>query len=130
MIHKENFIHYVTGITKVDDQHWEIAKLLNQIAKDAKSGNKENVKELIPKLSKMMQDHFDEEEAYMARINFPYIQSHINSHAEIIKEVNRVESTCKDRCSRCIVDKLRDLFLHEMDHLDFQIVDYLKKKEV
>lgn len=76
----------VLGNDVLDQTHHEFVALLNTLAQTS-------VDQLIPVLDECIahtQDHFDLEETWMARLNFPAAGCHINEHKQVIGVMRQV----------------------------------------
>lgn len=75
------------GIKEIDDQHKTFISYLNEAA-DFASPSKPNVKklgELIPKILDYSRYHFETEEKYFRRYDYPYAEEHMEDHAKLIQ---------------------------------------------
>ena len=85
---------YRLGINQIDEQHKYLFEIVAQIANlDALTSTKEELKSILGELSRYMNEHFSDEEAYMHRIGFPEYENHQNLHREIIEFVNTSVTT-------------------------------------
>ncbi len=77
-----------TGIQKVDEQHKEIIKKVNELYYHGSNGlEQEVILEMIRFLEKYIVTHFREEEEYQEKCKYPNISEHKRYHRELEKEV-------------------------------------------
>ena len=72
----------------IDEQHkklFEIAEMAYDLAN--KQTSKEEVIEILRELLQYTQEHFKDEEQYMASIYYPYLEQHRIKHREIIRDM-------------------------------------------
>lgn len=80
------------GVEYIDSQHkifLEKANDLFQAGKNRKS--KEVIAEMLDFLDDYANEHFRDEEAYMAQINYPGLQQQILAHQGFIKELAKLK---------------------------------------
>ena len=78
---------YKVGVEKIDEQHKELFARLSRFIKVVQSEEEwedkiDEVKETLNFLQEYVVYHFDDEEAYQERINYPEIASHKEEHAK------------------------------------------------
>lgn len=85
---KESFtLHH----DRIDAQHKELFRLANFVENlDPRSITKLELSALFKEFFDYMQEHFKEEEAYMARIEYPLLQDHQKLHQEIIDSITNL----------------------------------------
>lgn len=123
-----------TGIAKIDDQHKEIIKMVNEFHDALSKGKgKEAVGKTINFLSDYVVDHFKAEEKLMLDSGFPGYVIHKSQHeqfikefGDIVKEVNAATATSflAIRVQRSIVQWLIN---HIMD-VDKRMAKYVITK--
>ena len=75
----------------IDAQHKKLFKLANRVSQlDELTTTKEELSVLFKEFFNYMKEHFEEEEAYMYSIEYPYVEQHKKMHAHIIKEVTSI----------------------------------------
>ncbi|HBE81003.1 MAG TPA: hemerythrin [Firmicutes bacterium] len=74
------------GVSKIDDQHKELYRRINQLLEAcSQSKGREVIGETINFLGEYVVDHFGQEEAYMQKYNYPEYPKHKGYHTEFIK---------------------------------------------
>jgi len=81
---------YALGIDHIDTQHKHLFEIVNKIyALKDNAHVKEGIKNILYELNEYMQEHFDDEEAYMEKIGFPELPEHRLLHANIITQLSQ-----------------------------------------
>ncbi|HHW31595.1 MAG TPA: hemerythrin family protein [Clostridiaceae bacterium] len=79
------------GVEYIDSQHkllFEKANDLFEAGKNRKS--KEVIAEMLNFLDEYTKQHFRDEEAYMAKINYPDLEQHKKLHKDFIAEISKL----------------------------------------
>jgi hemerythrin-like metal-binding protein len=123
----EVFVHYTVGIDLLDAEHWEILKLIDLITLQYQHKEYDTSYELFKRVKPMLIAHYASEEEMMERIQFPYREYHVTTHAKILQEVEKIESfLCKE--SFFMVEhfalSLRRLTLDHLDTMDRQYISW------
>lgn len=91
---------YKIGLEKVDLQHkklFEIAGRIYDLVKISEDIDKyDQILEVLQELKDYTVFHFQEEEAYMVKTNYPKFISHRMLHKEFVAKVNSVNITSLD----------------------------------
>ncbi len=84
---------YHIGIEKFDNEHQQLVKMVNDIhALTDNSQKQQNVqKQIISSLVKFARTHFDDEEEYMRRYNYPDLDKHHQCHRVIYAQLLDLE---------------------------------------
>ena len=76
---------YTVGIKKLDNQHKEIIKILNQIFKLQEKGKDEKeIERILGNLQDYIKEHFRTEEEYMLKYQYPGYEEQKKEHNQII----------------------------------------------
>jgi hemerythrin len=87
---------YSVGIQSIDNQHKEIVKLLNDLLQAMKQGQANDVtSKIILELEKYARNHFQKEEFFFKRFNYPEAEEHIKEHRLFIQKVESLKSEFK-----------------------------------
>lgn len=79
---------YALGLEGIDAQHETLFDIVGRIyALEGHAGVKEEIRLILYDLSDYMQQHFTNEEAYMAAIGYPGLDEHREHHRKIIEGV-------------------------------------------
>jgi len=114
MIRHDNFIHYKTGIQSIDDDHWKLISMMNDIIDQLNEDI--DVSHLLSKFTKELQDHFNREELEMIKINFPYYKFHKQEHIRLANEMTKI-----NLINTHIIEKLELVLIQHIDTYDMQI---------
>lgn len=77
---------YNVGVSELDDQHKEIISILNELAYSLQEG-KSNLISLLDKLIEYTNYHFQAEESYCAKCNYPFIDNDLKEHRELRERI-------------------------------------------
>jgi hemerythrin len=80
-----------TGVEEIDAQHHQLFAILNELH-DAKHvvRSQETFDETFSKFIKQIKHHFAFEEAYLERLNYPGLKSHIAGHQRLDKQIETI----------------------------------------
>ncbi len=80
------------GIDWIDRQHQELFKRINSFLEGMQKGKgKEELEELMDFLANYVQEHFQTEERYMQKYNYPGLSEHKKQHQSFIQEVENLK---------------------------------------
>lgn len=73
---------------RIDEQHKKLFEIAGRdYALTNKQTSKEEIIEILRELLQYTQEHFKDEEQYMASIYYPYLEQHKAKHREIIRDM-------------------------------------------
>lgn len=79
---------YSVGMEEIDEQHKKLFDLINDVRNSIKSGqSKESIASCIRELDYYACYHFELEEKYMEKNNFPNLDEHKLQHKEFIRGI-------------------------------------------
>jgi hemerythrin-like metal-binding protein len=79
---------YSVGVRALDDQHTGLFNILNELHAAMMKGQAQTLTgPLLKKLVEYTHKHFTDEEAMMARTNYPGLASHRTEHQDLVKQV-------------------------------------------
>lgn len=120
----------ITGIPEIDTQHEFFIKLIEKLDSLMKREYLPNeLDEIVIEISKYARKHFDTEERYFKKFNYPKTEEHQLQHLKLINQVNKFYDGL---LYSCINPKDLHSFLLEWTetHLkkdDKKYVDYFNK---
>jgi len=78
---------FSVGVRRIDEQHKELIKMLNKLIekKDTKVDS-ETISDILGKMTKYANYHFETEEQYMIEYDYPDYSSHKEQHNEFRKK--------------------------------------------
>jgi len=74
----------MTGIDEIDSQHKQLFETINNLS-EIKS-TQDNIWDSLLELEKYVCIHFETEESYMVKYQYPELQEHIDEHAKFIQK--------------------------------------------
>ena len=84
---------YSVGVDSIDNQHKKLVELLNTLADRMSEGKGNDVlKVIFDELVKYTVYHFDEEEKYFDRIDYPQADEHRKEHKELIEQASNLQA--------------------------------------
>lgn len=82
---------FVIGITRIDNQHMEMIRIVNELHESMKTGKgQDKLFETMMFLLKYTADHFITEEAMMKHYGYPEYEAHRAEHLALIKDVKEL----------------------------------------
>jgi hemerythrin-like metal-binding protein len=126
----EAFVHYKVGVENIDDEHWEILIVLNDINSSCRENNYRGVVNKICQLKRLLQAHYASEEEMMERIKFPYLKYHRDAHLNILLELSNFYPLCVKKNMLMLefsTAYLYKLTVGHLDTLDRQYMEYYAK---
>ncbi len=122
---------YSVGISIIDEQHKKLLGFLNKTI-DAKehSDNKEELKELLEEMTKYSLEHFETEEAYMIKFDYPgcryHSQEYYDFFSKIITYLDK-EVNGDYHISNELIEYLKQWLVNHIQVSDRQYIDCFKK---
>ena len=88
---------YSVKVTKFDDQHKKLFRLIDDLHQEMKSGQaKAKLGGILSELVKYTKSHFAEEEQAMMAIGYPDFGSHRAEHQKFVQKMDDLSRDCKD----------------------------------
>lgn len=126
------FIHYLTGIEKVDDKNRVLLTSLEDIEELMKKEECTNILSLLEKLLTLFKEDTNIENQEMIDVGYPYRAPHVESHNKLIKSFETLGNlfssgihNVKYQCSR--VKDQAELIYDHIDKNDIPYADWLQK---
>jgi hemerythrin-like metal-binding protein len=121
----ECFVHYTTGHKVIDDEHYELLSVADEIIKLCKSKfiPVEEITTKMQHLNKLLLAHMQHEEDLMRNSNYPYFKAHCELHDELrirFKKLLTINDFSYNRVE-FLVDELQHIFINHIDAYDMQI---------
>jgi hemerythrin len=122
---------YSTGIPSIDKQHQELFQAVRRLNEAFKAGRGlQEVGQVLAFLSTYTREHFEAEEAYMAKIRFPDQLSHRLEHRVMTRKVEEFQQ--RYQFSDPTMGMATSLFLYEWlrDHIlqkDFAYINHARE---
>lgn len=132
-MNEEMFSHYKLDIKEIDDQHWELILIMNEI-KQLKcdlcyTGVCERCSTLLQKLQTTLQHHFACEEQIMEQSNYPYLNYHKENHIDTMKLCsNKLNTKLGTGYRDYLMNSLKQVLIDHIDHHDMQYGNWVKQQ--
>ena len=123
-----------THIQEIDDQHKQLFDIINDLLAAYQEGSeKDKIGAAIDFLEKYAIIHFDNEESYMRRYDYPESSQHVASHLEFIENLLDIKKRYMLKgMSRRLMNQTNQMIVNWwLDHIqkvDKVLGDYLKTK--
>ena len=130
---------YLTEIIEIDEQHHQIASLLEDLCHLVVESHIENrldhrINERLSDIVVATRDHFNTEQALMRRHNYAKFDDHCEEHATLLKQIIFMKECCETddmvlsyRSVRHLID---EWFLRHILEMDKALGCYLLSKGV
>lgn len=128
MINPARFVHYKIDDGDHDRQHWELLQRMDELVAAVKNG--EDTAPILTQMLKELEHHFNEEDAHMRSINFPFVNAHREDHDRLVVKLRKlvVEAESGNPMRSSIAIKhLEEMFIDHIDQFDMQCLDFTKK---
>lgn len=90
----------LTGVEEMDNQHRRIADLINKVAELLAEDKFQEAMEIFKnELIPFVKYHLEQEEHFMASINYPDIEEHKKHHGWVLELFNKLGNSIEDRKS-------------------------------
>ena len=125
---------YSVGSAVIDTEHKHLFELGEAAFSFADNEEKiHKIRKIIPELYTCMKKHFENEEQYMLKINYPYLEEHKQHHKSIIHSMNKFLKTVPTLSASTIEHELASSvkywILHHIENEDKQIGDWLQNQK-
>jgi hemerythrin-like metal-binding protein len=97
----------LTGVDKLDDDHKHVLEIMRELQQRIEKQDYDPCSALFADLLAAGAAHFEYEEAYLAKANYPYIEEHIQFHHDLVLKVKNVKAICETPEKR---DELKSAF--------------------
>jgi len=88
---------YSVGIQSIDNQHKEIFRYLDKLLEAMKQGQASHViNEIVLELEKYARNHFQKEEYFFGRFNYPETDSHVAEHQNFNQKIALFKTDLKN----------------------------------
>lgn len=129
-----NFIRWdsawETGIRKIDNQHKELLRLMNELFEAIQSQEAERrVSGMLAFLATYVVSHFQEEEEAMRATGYPRLAAHRASHEDLARQVGGFIAQAQADPSvvtEALVRFLVDWLVHHIEGQDLLMAEHLK----
>lgn len=122
---------YSVGDELIDSEHKHLFELGEEAFSFAESDKKvEKIRHIVPELYKYMKTHFENEEKYMAKIQYPNLEVHKQHHKDIIHTMNKflksVPTMSVNTIEHELASSVKHWILAHIEQEDKQIGEWLR----
>ena len=125
---------YSTGIQVIDEQHQELFKIVNSLRRLVQEGADHGViGALIGELVDCTERHFETEEAFMGKFEYPDLTQHVAEHASMLTSLHELQDKFQDshQAMALMVPTFMEGWLrHHISDGDFGFVTFLKARNL
>jgi hemerythrin-like metal-binding protein len=124
-------VEYETGIEEIDNDHRKLFGILNDFYKLLLEGKAQSASmELFDEMVNYAQYHFKKEESFLANVNYPLLEEHIEQHrtfeAKLLDIKSNLISGVIEVSPTELLSILTDWLLTHIMGTDMLYVPYLK----
>ncbi len=121
-----------SGNEKIDHQHKELLEMINQIANLTLSDAEDGViKEKMDVIIHHTMNHFEEEEAILKKVGYPYYKNHANIHTSLLtraKEFERAYFAGEVKLTAFFTFLLDEVIVGHLLDMDTKFFPYVKNE--
>lgn len=111
---------YAVGLPSIDDDHRQLAQIINRIADEIEEASYALCVELFGELEAAAAAHFTREEEILDRLRYPQIERHREYHAELIRQLRELQRFGESKVAK------EELFWRFAAMTDFVIDDIIR----
>jgi hemerythrin len=125
---------YNTGIQIVDEQHQELFQIVDRLRRMVQDGaDRAGIEALLEVLVACTERHFATEEAFMAKVGYPDLGSHLDEHASMLSSLQELLTKFQEsnQAMALMVPTFMEGWLkHHISDGDFGFVTFLKARNL
>ncbi len=125
---------YNTGIQIVDEQHQELFQIVDRLRRMVQDGaDRAGIEALLEVLVACTERHFATEEAFMAKVGYPDLGSHLDEHASMLTSLQELLAKFQEshQAMALMVPTFMEGWLkHHISDGDFGFVTFLKARNL
>ncbi len=120
---------YLVGVDAIDDQHRNLALLLNELNKAVKGGGDDaSLGRLFAALYEATKQHFAAEHDLMERFNYPDQASHDKAHASLLADALHFKTRLNRGGDLFVLQSIKDWLLNHILTEDRPLGEFLRQK--
>ena len=117
------------GIQKIDDQHQQLVRMVNQINQMlTRKAEVAAVEKQFDKLVKFTAFHFETEHRLMSEYGYPENAQHDQEHARLMDEIIRITADIHEGTDLLALQTIKDWLVSHIEHADKPLGTYLAAK--
>ena len=122
---------YLTGIEKFDNHHKDLIGIINELYDELLKGASHDLaNSYLNKLDLYVKTHFQEEENFMLKINYPKYEEHKVIHRSFIKELTLLKLEAETKLiGKDLINYLVTWLTKHILEADKEYASFLKMKE-
>lgn len=82
------------GVEFIDDDHKNLLRIMREIKAAIEAGDKQQAVELLATLLEEARAHFDREEKFLQKIDYPSLESHKKYHQKLLVKAEETRNIC------------------------------------
>jgi hemerythrin-like metal-binding protein len=130
---EEMFSHYKLDIKEIDDQHWELIQIMNDIKHTTCDycyvSVCSNCATLLNQLKLILKEHFEYEEEIMTQHSYPYLPYHKQHHNEMmILCTTKLHTKLGLGNRNYLMNTVQRILVDHIDHHDMQFGNWIKQQ--
>jgi diguanylate cyclase (GGDEF)-like protein/hemerythrin-like metal-binding protein/PAS domain S-box-containing protein len=107
------------GVPVIDEQHAQMAAVLNRIADAVKTGlEQDRIRALLEELVAITRHHFQTEERLMERFKYAGIEAHKQEHRKLVEELLSLQRQVDYTSSMLTLQSLKEWLTDHVTHAD------------
>lgn len=121
----------ITGIDEIDIQHQDLFDAIKEL--DSKNKNKADLWNILIQIEIYAGIHFDTEEKYMQKFEYPLIEEHITAHRKFVEDFTKLKKDFnKIGFSEKFVEDFQKFLinwlLNHYTDIDVKMADFIKNR--
>lgn len=124
---------YSVNVKEIDEQHKKVFLIINEIRELKDNYSKEKIGVLLQELKDYGVYHFETEESYFEKFNFPDKDFHIQQHSAYRKKIEEFEELLENNDGEAVEEVtifLRDWWLNHIQKIDHGYSDLFNQNGV
>jgi hemerythrin len=86
---------YTIGVDFIDQEHKEILSVMRELRDAIAAGNLDECATIADSMIQEAERHFHNEEEYLAKVNYPGLETHKEYHAKLLLQAKQVKGLCE-----------------------------------
>jgi hemerythrin len=123
---------YETGIDKIDQQHKQFFAIVKRLHEECMAGKgKKVVESTLAFLRNYALQHFEDEQAFMQRHNYPRMERHMALHDEFLESYDALMDDLDDfgpseDLAKQTAEMIEEWLIHHIMEADMDYAQYVK----
>ena len=121
---------YEMGVESIDREHMEILAIMREVQLAIMDNDMRRCANQLDALMVTASRHFENEEAYLAEVQYPKLKEHALYHKEMLKKAQGVKSMCESieapHDVKACFDAMASFLIDDILHGDIEFKSYLE----